>query len=411
MNTREQFLEVMKFNKGVPALKWEFGYWGETVKNWYAAGLPKEKPPYPSPAISTPTSSLYSAAWTCQGPNYIPNGTGVMAGGLYWPTQGFPLDYDVRKACRMDPPQRILDVNLLFEPMFDIEVIEEDEKKFFYQDLDGAKRVLLKGPETIPTTMEWPVKDRKSWEQLKKERLRLDDISGRFPANWDALVEEYKNRDYPLAIGGYPFGLFGTPSHILGYDKIFLLYCEDPDFVHDIMNTFAELFLRVCEEALHRVQIDHVHFWEDISFGAGPMVSLDIVREYMVPYYKRIIAFLKQHGVEVILLDTDGDCNKLIPIYLEAGITGMYPFETHCGMDIVKVRKEYPQLQMCGGVPKAEIAKGRDAIDRALKPVAEVLKTGGFIPFGDHFIPPDVGWEDFQYYRRRLNELIDMAAV
>jgi hypothetical protein len=29
------------------------------------------------------------------------------------------------------------------------------------------------------------------------------------------------------------------------------------------------------------------------------------------------------------------------------------------------------------------------------------------VPFGDHLIPPEVGWEEFRYYRGRLNDLID----
>jgi len=153
--------------------------------------------------------------------------------------------------------------------------------------------------------------------------------------------------------------------------------------------------------------VDLLQVWEDVSMGTGPMVSPAVIKEFMVPYYKRIVQFMKQRGVEVILLDTDGDCNKLIPVYLEAGITGMYPFETHCGMDIVKVRREYPELQMLGGVPKSEIAKGPQRIDEILEPVEAVLKTGGFIPFGDHFIPPDVHWENFRYYRTKLNEMID----
>ena len=33
--------------------------------------------------------------------------------------------------------------------------------------------------------------------------------------------------------------------------------------------------------------------------------------------------------------------------------------------------------------------------------------TGGYIPFGDHFIPPEVGFEQFGYYRRKLNQMID----
>ena len=41
------------------------------------------------------------------------------------------------------------------------------------------------------------------------------------------------------------------------------------------------------------------------------------------------------------------------------------------------------------------------------EPVDEVLKTGGYIPFGDHFIPPEIHFNDFKYYRNRLNEMCD----
>jgi hypothetical protein len=40
MNTRVRFLEAMKFNTQVRVPKWEFAYWGSTIKRWYAEGLP-----------------------------------------------------------------------------------------------------------------------------------------------------------------------------------------------------------------------------------------------------------------------------------------------------------------------------------------------------------------------------------
>jgi len=409
MNLRERFLEVMSFNTNVHSIKWEFGYWGETIKNWYASGLPRRAYPRLPLEVTTPTSSLYIPAWTCQSKEILPNGIGVMGGGLYWPTQGFPLDEDVRAHLGMDHTQRMVDVNLAFCPMFESRKVDEDENSLTYADIDGVTRKFLKEQATIPAGMDWPIKDRASWEKLKAERLNLSNLKDRFPANWGELVAEYNTRDYPLALGGYPFGMFGTPSHLMGYEKLFEMYFDDPALVHDIQNTFTEVWLAVFEEVLSRVEVDHIHFWEDISFGKGPMVSLAMVREFMLPYYKRIIEFLKGRGVKIILLDTDGDCNSLIPLYIEAGVTGMYPFEAHCGMDIVKVRQQYPNLQIMGGIPKSEIAKGKAAIDAALAPAAEVLKTGGYIPFGDHFIPPDVNWADFLYYRQRLNELIDKS--
>lgn len=411
MNLRERFHEVMNFNPGIPAPKWEFGYWGETINHWYAAGLPRNHYAAVPDRITTPTASLYTAAWrVLKNDQCLPAGFPVMAGGLYWPSQGFSLDSDVKDYFGMDYTQRMVDVNMLFDPMFEPQTIREDEKFLEYIDIDGARRIFAKHEATIPSGLEWPVKDWDSWNTLKRERIRLDDIATRFPANWSAQVAEYRNRDYPLAIGGYPHGLFGTLAHLMGYENLFCAYYTDSELIHDILNTFTELWMRVYEQILSEVEVDHLHFWEDVSAGKGSMVSPKIVEEFMLPYYRRIIDFVKARGVKTIFVDTDGDCYQLIPLFMSAGVTGMYPFETHCGMDIVKVRQMYPTLQISGGISKSEIAKGPARIDEILKPVAEVLKTGGYIPFGDHFIPPDVPWECFKYYREKLNALIDSCA-
>ena len=303
----------------------------------------------------------------------------------------------------LDPTQVMVDVNLLFSPMFDVVVHSETDERLVYTDIDGVKRLFLKAEATIPTSIEWPIKDRKSWEKLKRERLRLDRIAERFPKNWPEQLKEYRNRDYPLAIGGYPHGLFGTLAHLIGYETLFYWYCLEPDLIHDILTTFTDVWLAVYAEVLAQVEVDHIHFWEDVSSGKGSMISMAMVKAFMLPYYKRIIDFLKARGVKIFWVDTDGDCNALIPLLMSVGVTGMYPFETHCGMDIVKVRQQYPKLQMCGGIPKSEIAKGTRRIDEILVPVEQVLQTGGYIPFGDHFIPPDVPWEGYKYYRSRLN--------
>ena len=76
-------------------------------------------------------------------------------------------------------------------------------------------------------------------------------------------------------------------------------------------------------------------------------------------------------------------------------------------MDVAEVRKKFPNLAMMGGIPKSEVAKGKHAIDRILEPIKEVIEAGGYIPHCDHFIPPDVDFESFSYYRNKLNGLID----
>ena len=244
----------------------------------------------------------------------------------------------------MDQQHRLVDVNLLFDPMFEVEIIEEDERLLKYRDIDGVKRIFLKEEATIPTAYEWPVSGWESWRRLKEERLNVKNIAGRFPKHWPRLVEEYRNRDYPLAIGGYPQGFFGTLVHLLGYENVFVWYHEEPALVHDILKTFTEIWMAVFEEVLSQVEIDDWEIWEDMSDRKGSMISPKMVREFLLPYMGRVADFVKARGVRHIHLDTDGDCRSLIPMFMEVGVTGMWPFEQTGSIDLLAIRRAIPDL-------------------------------------------------------------------
>lgn len=402
---------MLNFNTGVPAPKWEFGYWGDTINNWYDEGLVKRRYPRIPESISTPTTSLYYPCWQVTRGKRLPAGIAVTGGGLYWPTQGFPLDNDVKDSLGMDKGQILVNVNLLFHPMFELEILDEDDHHLTYRDIDGVKRKFLKETGVIPSGVEWVIKDRKGWERLKEERLNTMDIRGRFPSNWNELLRRYRNRDYPLVLGGYPHGFFGTLAQLMGYERLFYNYFDDPPLIHDILRTFTELWIAVYSEVLSDTDADLFIFWEDISAGSGSMVSPSTIREFMLPCYRRMTGFLKEHGVRIIFVDTDGDCFNIIPLFIEGGVTGMYPIEASCGMDLYRVRMTFPKLQLMGGIPKLEIRHGKERIDEILEPVVSVLKFGGYVPFGDHLIPPEVHWKDFRYYRERLNDIIDRKSI
>ncbi len=416
MNSRQRFLEVMRFGKDVRSVKWEFGYWGKTIKNWYSEGLQENQYPAIPTRMSTFQASLYTAAWTHdwrkQGSKpgqkiVLPNGIGVWGGGTYWPNQGFPLEHDVANYFGFDKATILAKVEQLFCPQFEVSILDEDDEEMTYIDLDGVERIYLKEEATIPTSMRWPITDWESWEKIKRERVHTDNIKQRFPPDWDQLVKEYKNRDYPLCLGGYPLGIFGTLVHLIGYEKLFFYYYDQGKLIKDILDTFTDVWIALWEEVLAEIDIDCVHIWEDVSTGTASMVSPATFKEFMTPYYKKLTHFLKSKGVDIILLDTDGDCNELIPLFMEAGITGLYPMEASAGMDVLAARKKYPQLQIMGGIPKSRIPLGREEIDRLLEPIGQLLKYGGYIPYGDHLSPPEVPWKDFCYYREKLNQLID----
>jgi len=126
----------------------------------------------------------------------------------------------------------------------------------------------------------------------------------------------------------------------------------------------------------------------------------------MLPNYKRVSEYLYGRGVKWIGLDSDGRIDTLLPIWIDAGLNYLYPFEGRQGMDVLAVRREYGRdLRIWGGVDKRAVAEGPEAIEAELTRVRPLMAEGGFIPMLDHSCPPDISWPNYQYYMRRMEEV------
>jgi len=154
-------------------------------------------------------------------------------------------------------------------------------------------------------------------------------------------------------------------------------------------------------------QLDFVQIWEDMAYKSGPLVSPGFMESCMVERYKEICRIFREGGVKLIMMDCDGNIEKIMPIIQKAGIDGIYPCEIAAGSDPVKLRKKYPNIALMGGVDKRVLAfEGKEGAKNELRRLQPLIKEGGFIPFIDHFIPPDISYETFLYYIQLKSELM-----
>jgi uroporphyrinogen decarboxylase len=302
----------------------------------------------------------------------------------------------------LDPGLVNLPVNSGPQPLFSQDVFEDTGEYLIYQDEYGVRKRVTKDGASVPEFIGWQVESRKDFERLKEERFQPR-LADRVPPNWARLVAAYRERDYPLSIGGYPFGFYGFLRYLMGEERLLLGFYDDPGLIRDIMGFLADFWIELWDQALGEVQVDCAHFWEDMAYRTGPLISPATFREFMTPCYQKVTGFLKDRGVKVILVDSDGNLDELIPLFLEAGLTGIWPVEVQAGNDLVEIRRSYPQLRILGGIDKLKIARGREAIDRELEDkMPYMLSRGGYIPHLDHSAHPEISWPDFRYYRNRL---------
>lgn len=245
---------------------------------------------------------------------------------------------------------------------------------------------------------------------MKAERLNPKD-KRRYPEDLEELAEKYKNRDYPLTMGAIeaPMGFFGSLRYLLGEVRLFTCYYDNPKFIKSIIDYLADFWIELWHPVISHIKPDCFHLWEDMCYKTGPLISPEFFRQFMLPAYKKLTGFLRENGINVIFVDTDGNCWELIPLFIEGGVTGLYPMEVAAAMNVVEVRKTFPRLQITGGIDKRVLAQDKEAIDRELESkIPFMVKKGGYIPHVDHNIPPDVPFQNFLYYRRRLEKLISL---
>jgi hypothetical protein len=353
MNARERFLEILNFNTGIRTLDWEFGYWGGALNRWYDEGLEK-------------IDGLGRE---------VTYGEGVCGPGLHWPEPSFSgdilRDKDVYKYFNFDEGIDLIPYNYWIYPKYEKRIIHEDDYKIELLDIDGIKKIINKDDSSIPFYLEWPVKNIKEWERFKEERLNVNTIKQRFVGKKNSFLEKAKKRTFPLGLLSDPVGFFGSLRFLLGEVNLFLSYYDNPELIKSISSYLCDFWIQICEELLEMIDFDCVFFWEDMSGKQGSLISPKTFREFMSPYYKRMINFLKNKGFKHFVVDTDGNISELLPLFLEVGITGMYPFEIQAKNDILKIRKKYPELMMFGGIDKNELAKDKKSIDAELSYITD----------------------------------------
>lgn len=325
-----------------------------------------------------------------------------------WRDEGL-ADRDWREYFGLDSGFVQLKVNLGYCPAFERRELERSDRTVIFVDALGIVQEAIIGHSTIPKYLEYPVKNRAGWEALKK---RLDpDAPGRFAPDWGRQVERLRESDAAVQIGGFPQGLFGSLRDMMGVEELLVAFYDDPGMIHEMMETLTDLWLAVYERAARDIQIDHIHIWEDMSGKQGPLISPAMFREFMLPNYRRIVAFARRQGIAVVSVDTDGNMDIMMELLAEAGINLALPFEVQAGCDVVAYRKKYPQVAVHGGIDKRALALGFAEIDAELERLDEVFCASGYIPGLDHLVPPDISLENMAYFCGRLRERLGMPAV
>jgi len=283
------------------------------------------------------------------------------------------------------------------------EVLEDTATRRVVRRGDGKIECTLKTQDFGYHVLEFPVKTRDDWTRYK-DRFILPERPERFGDDWSAFAARHRARTMPVQLTHR--GVYGVPRTLMGDEALGYAFYDDPDMVHDMMNTYTDLALDVWETMCAQMKFDLIECWEDMASKNGAFISPTMFREFMKPQYRRIRAFADAHDIEIVLVDSDGYIDDLTGLMIEAGVTAMYPYEVQSGCDVVKMLRTFPALGVIGGLNKNVMAHGREAIDGEMERARDLIRRGRFIPGPDHFVLSDVSWENYRYFMEQLRDVV-----
>jgi len=378
----------MSFEPFGGGMKTEFGYWAGAIRRWFAEGLPA-RVPLPSAALGGDLVRG-SLALGSEGETETRAGSAELVDRNVMPLLGldsylakFPIDFSPRLTKR---------------------IVEEDEKQRTLTDAYGLTVRVLKDGAATPEVLDYPIKSRADLERYLE---RYDaGLMRQLQAEARSLAPGLADRSYPIRLGGGPFGFTFFPRSLMGEVGYMTALYEDPGLIHRFNEFFLGHAMEYWGKILDAVEIDCVMILEDVAYRNGPMISPEMFESFALPYTERLVDFVRQFGVDCIVVDCDGRIDALIPLWVRAGVTGLFPVEAV--NDIVSIREAFPRLQLLGGIDKRPLIRGdRRRIDEELERVRPLVERGGYLPHVDHAVPADVAWESFRCYRERLNHMID----
>ena len=335
-----------------------------------------------------------------------------------WKEQGMPQDVPLHELFDYDPPgdHQLGEAGGTESPAcppFETQILEDRGAHELVQDHVGRHVVYFKDRRDgfMPQFVDHPVKDMKTWVESMKWRLDPESI-GRYTGLAARMDRARAAAARGLMISQLLPGGYMYLRSLIGPEGLLYAFYDMPEVVLDCMQTWLNVEDGIIARHQEYVTIDEIYFDEDICFNHGTLISPDMIRRFLLPYYQQLISNVKARQLDrtrhlYIQVDSDGFAVPIIQLYMEAiGMDVMSPFEVAAGCDVVEIGRQYPELAMSGGIDKRVLAKGKEAIDAHLARIIPPMRErGGYIPTCDHGVPEEVSYENYLYYRRRCVEL------
>jgi len=211
------------------------------------------------------------------------------------------------------------------------------------------------------------------------------EISGCLRTQFEAIVD----RDAKVLAASHRSTLFERAWKLMGMDTLMVAMLIDRPWAEAVLDGLTEFALGIAEEYL-AYDPDFVGMGDDLGTQRGPLVNPELVRELLVPRYRRIIDFYRERKPGIVIsLHSCGQVTEFLDDFIDLGIDVLNPIQARAN-DLGEMRRRTQgRMTLEGGVDTAVMAHGTPEEVRAevRTRIEQLGREGEYICHPDQAMP------------------------
>jgi uroporphyrinogen decarboxylase len=229
----------------------------------------------------------------------------------------------------------------------------------------------------------------------------------------DKQIELAKKKNKAIfSIRPIGVGLLMMAENLRGMEDFLIDMSINKKIAFLILDKLLEIYIKGWEKLLSKYgnYIDAVQEGDDLSDQTGPLMSLEMYREFLKPRLSKIIRMVKSKSNAKIIYHCDGNVRPFIPDLIDCGVDCLNPIQySSRGMDTKELKKEFGKdISFFGGgcdtqkiLPYSTPEKVKEEVKRRIDDLAP---GGGFIFTTVHNIQKDVPPENIEAMFQAIQE-------
>ncbi|MEI6646876.1 MAG: uroporphyrinogen decarboxylase family protein [bacterium] len=153
------------------------------------------------------------------------------------------------------------------------------------------------------------------------------------------------------AYGGCGYGIFESSQDLVGFESLCIMQYEDPELFADLFKKIGDLYVTLWSRMI-RDYSDVFAFFrmgDDLGHKTSTMLSPPIIRQHILPQYKRVIDLVHQSGRK-FLLHSCGCIFEVMEDILALGIDAKHSNEDQIASFDVWIEKYGRRIGLLGGI-------------------------------------------------------------